>query len=87
MWEQMTQFNENALISPAKGFTWDNSGVQTEAAAVANVISKYGNALLAGSLDPAVTIPQFIEELKDAGADTIIEEKQRQLDAWHEENG
>lgn len=87
VWEQMTQFNENALISPAKGFTWDNSGVQTEAAAVANVISKYGNAFLAGSLDPAVTIPQFIEELKDAGADTIIEEKQRQLDAWHEENG
>ena len=37
------------------------------------MISKYGNALLAGSLDPAVTIPQFIEELKDAGADTIID--------------
>lgn len=37
-------------------------------------------------LDPETTIPKFPDELKAAGADTIIAEKQRQLDDWLEAN-
>lgn len=37
-------------------------------------------------LDPETTIPKFLDELKAAGADTIIAEKQRQLDDWLEAN-
>lgn len=51
-----------------------------------NVTAKYGPALQCGSLDPETTIPKFLDELKAAGADTIIAEKQRQLDDWLEAN-
>lgn len=55
-------------------------------AACANVVAKYDLALMAGSLDPETTIPQFIAELESAGANAIIAEKQKQLDAWLEAN-
>ncbi|NBJ92610.1 ABC transporter substrate-binding protein [Parablautia muri] len=86
IWEQTEAFNKAAAVSPAKGFAWDNSGVQSEVAACANVVAKYDNALMVGSLDPETTIPQFITELESAGANTIIAEKQKQLDAWLAEN-
>ena len=50
--------------------------------ACTNVVNKYHKALVCGALDPETTLPQFNSELKDAGIDAIIEEKQAQLDAW-----
>ena len=86
IWDQTQEFNNNAVVSPAKGFAWDNTDVQNEVTACANVTAKYGPALECGSLDPETTIPKFLDELKAAGADTIIAEKQRQLDDWLEAN-
>ena len=86
IWDQTQEFNNNAVVSPAKGFAWDNTNVQNEVTACANVTAKYGPALQCGSLDPETTIPKFLDELKAAGADTIIAEKQRQLDDWLEAN-
>lgn len=43
---------------------------------------KYANALECGSIDPAEALPAFLEELETAGANTIIEEKQKQLDEY-----
>lgn len=86
IWDQIQKFNKDATVSPAKGFAWDNTEVQNEVTACANVVAKYGPALECGSLDPETTIPKFLDELKAAGADTIIAEKQKQLDAWLEAN-
>lgn len=86
IWTQTESFNKNAIVSPAKGFAWDNTETQSEVAACANVVAKYDLALMAGSLDPETTIPQFIAELESAGANAIIAEKQKQLDAWLEAN-
>lgn len=86
IWDQIQEFNKDATVSPAKGFAWDNTEVQNEVTACANVVAKYGPALECGSLDPETTIPKFLDELKVAGADTIIAEKQKQLDAWLEAN-
>ena len=44
--------------------------------------SKYENALGTGSIDPATALPAFLQELEDAGVNDIIQEKQKQLDAW-----
>lgn len=84
IWDQIQEFNKDATVSPAKGFAWDNTEVQNEVTACANVVAKYGPALECGSLEPETTIPKFLDELKAAGADTIIAEKQ--LDAWLEAN-
>lgn len=86
IWDQIQEFNKDATVSPAKGFAWDNTEVQNEVTACANVVAKYGPALECGSLDPETTIPKFLDELKAAGADTIIAEKQKQLDTWLEAN-
>lgn len=70
------------FVSPAMGFTWDNANVLNEVTAVRNVRGKYANALECGSIDPAEALPAFLEELETAGANTIIEEKQKQLDEY-----
>ena len=49
IWDQTQEFNNNAVVSPAKGFAWDNTDVQNEVTACANVTAKYGPALECGS--------------------------------------
>lgn len=80
-WENLKEFNRSAVYSPALGFLFDASNVKTEVAAVNNVISEYKAGLESGSVDPKV-LPNFIDDLKKAGIDTIIAEKQRQLDEF-----
>lgn len=81
-WDQILAFNESATISPAFGFTFDPDPVKTEIAAISNVLEQYTQGLGSGVLDPEKTYPEFIDKLKAAGADKIIEEKQKQLDEW-----
>ena len=73
------------------GHVWEGNPpnyweVQTEfnntALACTNVVGKYHQALLTGTVDPDTTLPIFIKELKDAGIDDIVAEKQKQIDAW-----
>ena len=87
MWEQMEEFNNNALTSKALGFTFDNSSVINEYTALVNVYNEYQKQLEYGFLNPDEGIPEMVERLKDAGLDKYIAEKQAQLDAWAEENG
>ncbi len=82
LWEQTNEYNKTAIVSPGKGFGWNNENVINEVTACKNVQNKYGNALDCGSVDPAVALPQFIKDLKAAGVDSIIKEKQSQFDEW-----
>lgn len=79
-WEE--EQNQKAKRSPAMGFTFDSSSVKTEYTAVSNVITQYLPGLLCGSVDPTTMISEFESKLKTAGLPKIIEEKQKQLDAW-----
>ncbi|WP_274652153.1 ABC transporter substrate-binding protein [Paenibacillus humicola] len=74
--------NKESKKSPYFGFIFDPSSVKTESSAVSNVISQYLPGLVTGSLDPDTTIPKFVKALNDAGAQTIIQKKQEQLDKW-----
>lgn len=82
VWQDLAAFNASAKPSIAKGFVFDNANVINEVTACSNVVSKYYPALVAGSLDPATTIPKFLKDLEAAGINTIMEEKQAQLNAW-----
>lgn len=64
IWEQTKAENESALKSKAFGFTYDSTGVSNELAALSNVKAQYAPALGSGTVDPAETLPKFIEELK-----------------------
>ncbi len=79
-WED--EQNHNAPCSPAMGFTFDASGVQTQYTAVSNVIQQYLPGIACGSVDTDAALAEFRQALKDAGYDDILAEKQTQLDAW-----
>jgi len=68
--------------SAAIGYNFVQTNVTSEIAAVETVIEQYTPSLNTGSLDPEKALPEFINALKSAGIDKIIEENQRQLDEW-----
>lgn len=68
--------------SPAFGYSFVQEPVASEVAAVNTVIEQYARSLNCGALDPEKALPEFIDALKAAGMDKIIEEQQSQLDAW-----
>lgn len=86
-WDVTRDFNNTAVKSNAFGFTWDSSSVRNQVTACTNVMQKYHQALMCGAVDPEETLPKFNQELKDAGIDDIIADKQAQYDAWRAENG
>lgn len=75
--------DKTAPASPLSGFVFDNSNVTTEIANVTAVVNEMLLSLVTGSVDPEVRIPEFLSRLEAAGVDTIIAEKQAQLDAWN----
>lgn len=81
-WEKFREFNKSAKKSPGLGFTFNSEPVKQEVGAIVNVRKKYDPALDTGSVDPDSTLPKYIDELKKAGLDKIIAEKQKQLDAF-----
>jgi len=80
--EELTAFNQNSSISIASGFSFDSTSVTDEYSACINVMDKYYNALMCGTIDPETSIPMAISELEDAGISKIIEAKQEQLNAF-----
>jgi putative aldouronate transport system substrate-binding protein len=87
LWSDMKKFNDTAIQSVALGFQFDTTPVKTEFAACTNVWNQYDKAINVGAVDPDTTIPVFISQLKAAGVDKIVAEKQNQLNAWAAANG
>lgn len=81
-WSLYKEFNDSAASSKILGFTFDAEPIKTELAACANVREEFEYGIGTGSLDPEVYLPKYIEKLKQSGADKIIAEKQKQIDAW-----
>jgi putative aldouronate transport system substrate-binding protein len=84
--QQALKENQGAKVSPLFGFSYDPAPVQLETVAVQNVVNQYGPGLNSGSVDPEVYLPVMIDALDKAGAQKIIDEIQRQLDAWRAAN-
>lgn len=81
--ENLSDFSvDNAKVSRFMGYTFDTSNVTSEVTAVSAEIGKYAPALNCGTVDPETTIPKFLDALEAAGMSKIIEENQKQLDAW-----
>ena len=78
----MLTFNKEGVKSKAFGFSYNTEPVSSELAALKNVQEKYRNSLETGSVDPEEYLPMYEEDLKKAGLDKLIAEKQKQLDEW-----
>ena len=81
-WKQVQEQNEAATSSTCLGFVFDPEPVQNEIANVNTAWEKYNNDLLTGAIDPETTVPTIIDELNAAGLQTVIDEAQKQLDAF-----
>ncbi len=80
--EKVSEFSKGCKLSPAFGFVFDSTPVQTQVAACTAVVDQYYVVISTGSQNPADAIPEFLNKLEQAGINEIIAEKQRQLDAW-----
>ncbi|WNS46090.1 ABC transporter substrate-binding protein [Paenibacillus sp. MMS20-IR301] len=79
---KMNEFNQSAAKSKALGFTFNGDSVKAEIAACNAVLDQYRRAVESGVLELDKALPEFLKKLDDAGINTIITEKQKQLDEW-----
>lgn len=82
LWEEMETANQTAEKSVAYGFTFEEEPVQKEVALCDQVCEQYLDLLFSGQADPESIWEEFCRELRKAGIERIIEEKQRQLDLF-----
>lgn len=87
-WEQYRAFNESAVKSVTLGFAPDFSEDLLEEIAqqVRAVTKKYYAPLMTGTVDPAVVLPEFRKELRDADIEFLRTALQRQLRTWAHTN-
>lgn len=82
LWEQYQAVRDNALQSKAYGFYFDSTPVFNEISALNAVADEYRTSIETGSVDTDTAIAEFNEKLYNAGLQTVMDEKQAQLDAW-----
>lgn len=82
IWDQYQEARDSATVSKAYGFYFDNSAVVNEVSSLASVYSEYIVSLGTGIVDPEQVIPEFNEKLYASGLQTVMDEKQAQLDEW-----
>lgn len=78
---------EDTIHNPLETFTFDDSKVKNEIAAVNNVITQYGLPLdlgMVADIDKGIAI--YKQKLKEAGFDKILKEVQDQADAFVKAN-
>jgi len=82
------QFNQNAVRTPALGFTYDPSKMKSEIAALTNVSAQYDPGLSSGTVDGYADglYNQFLDKLKAAGIDKLLADQNAQLSAWMKVN-
>ncbi len=81
-WDEVKALNESAKPSVLLGFTFDTSKVQDQIAACTAIHRRYSGEVLTGVADPAVAVPQMMQEMRDAGFEEIAAEAQAQVDAF-----
>ncbi|MFC0214572.1 ABC transporter substrate-binding protein [Paenibacillus chartarius] len=81
--EEFTEtWKKNVTVNhPLETFTFDDSKVKNEVAAVNNVMNANGKPVFYGIIDPAKGVQDLKDKLKQAGIDKIIAEMQAQADA------
>lgn len=82
VWEKSEEFNRICKKGVAYGFRFDATPVISEVTACISIYDKYVPALLCGTLNPDQAIPKLNEELKKAGIEKIVNEKQKQLNSY-----
>ena len=82
-WKQYEKMNNNAIPSKGLGFVVNLDDISTEIAAIANAYNEYAPALECGAVaDWEKSLEAFNQKLYSVGLQTVIDEVQKQYDAW-----
>jgi len=83
-WEETKQINANAGESPLYGFTFDSTPVRSQMANINANLDAYLDPILAGMGEGGVdaAIASLNDYLSVNGLQDILDEMQRQVDAW-----
>ncbi|MDR1971920.1 MAG: ABC transporter substrate-binding protein [Treponema sp.] len=82
IWDQYRTYNAGLLVSRAFGFTFDSTPVANEEAQLNSVFEQYSYDTAFGVVDIDSALREFNKALYDAGLQRVMDEKQKQLDAW-----
>jgi putative aldouronate transport system substrate-binding protein len=82
-WKKIDAYNKGATTATSLGFILDQEPVRSEIAAIDNVWQEFIPGLEVGSSDPSIYLPRAIARFKAAGLDRVIQEAQKQFDAWY----
>lgn len=85
--EEVARYNEEAAKSVAFGFYFDASDVKLERDRCKEVAEAYLEGFLKGEFDLEKILPVFWQDLRTAGIDKVINEKQRQLNNFIQNSG
>lgn len=88
-YDQLIEKEKTAYVSPFINFSFDNSAVADIVSALNAIDSEYSVIISSGYMGEEweVILDKWIAERKAAGVDKLIEEFQKQLDAYIEANG
>ena len=86
VWEETEAINRSAVPAVLTGFTFNTEPVSTEIAQISTVAGEYSNQFLYAD-DVDAWYKEFYDKLKAAGVDKVVEEAQKQIDAWAAANG
>ena len=81
IWDQMRELNETAQKSPLIGFNFDSSKIVNEISNVSAATDEF-NGLENGTVDTEQTLAKYKKAANVAGAQAIITELQKQIDAF-----
>ena len=84
--DKVEEFNKDVPVSKSLGYVFDVANVSAEAGAISNVIAEYLPRLQAGQVENVdAALGEFLNALDKAGMQSVIEENQKQLDAYMEQ--
>ena len=81
-WDEVKALNEAAESSVMLGFTFDTNSVSDQLANCREIWLRYRSEVMTGVQDPEVVVPKIKEELMKAGWQNVLDEAQRQVDAF-----
>ena len=81
-YEKLEAYDQSGAVSDCVGCVFDYTDVSDEYNACANVMSQYYANVMSGAVDIDEVLDDWKADLKTAGEDIVIAEKQRQLDEF-----
>lgn len=80
--DEIKKLTEGAVSSVMLGFTFDTTPVYDKLSNCNEIWLRYKSEMMTGVKDPAEYVPQIKEELMQAGFQDVLDEAQKQVDAF-----